>query len=193
MNAFLVRFAAVAIVAVTLAPGCRGPTDDRVPVVQFDRKVLALSPGDSARVMLLPMLPPGYVPGVIWRTSNATVATVTNGVVRAVAPGTATITANGAGAGDTAVVVVGTGSIPVVQLATRSARIALGDTVSLFLLPMLPPGYVPPVTWSSSDSGVASVTVSTGRPVVVHGLHAGHAVITAAGGGMSDTCGVTVH
>jgi uncharacterized protein YjdB len=86
----------------------------------------------------------------------------------------------------------GTERIPVVQLFQDSATIAVGDTFAATLLPMLPPGYVPSVEWSSSQPGVASVGATTATSATVRGLQAGHAVIHVAGDGSQDSLRVTV-
>jgi hypothetical protein len=82
--------------------------------------------------------------------------------------------------------------IPVVQLMQDSAVIAVGDTLEAVLLPMLPPGYVPPVSWSSSDPSVASVSATGSTSARVDGLRAGVAVIRVAGQGAQDSLVVTV-
>jgi len=69
---------------------------------------------------------------------------------------------------------------PVVQLRVETDTISAGDTLQETLLPFLPPGYVPPVTWSSSDPAVATVGPQTG---LVVGIAPGQAVIHAVGTG----------
>lgn len=81
---------------------------------------------------------------------------------------------------------------PVVQFAEHAATVAVGDTVRLTLLPMLPPGYVPQVTWSSSNVGTATVTASGTLSARVTGVRAGQVVITATGEEVSDSVEVTV-
>jgi len=84
--------------------------------------------------------------------------------------------------------------VAVVQLLDRAADVVVGDTVRLSLLhlPMLPPGYVPPVSWSSSDPGTATVQRVGPTAATVRGIRAGQAVITAAGEGASDSAVITV-
>lgn len=81
---------------------------------------------------------------------------------------------------------------PVIQLMTHSATLAVGQSFEVGPLPLLPPGYVPPVDWSSSNPGVASV-VSIGRTTArVTGVQPGEAVIRATGEGARDSLQVTV-
>lgn len=82
--------------------------------------------------------------------------------------------------------------VPSVQLAQHFDTMTVGDTVQAWLLPMLPPGYVPSVEWSSSDSQVVRV-LSTGHASAdVVGLHVGEAVVHVAGAGAQDSLHVVV-
>lgn len=82
--------------------------------------------------------------------------------------------------------------VPVVQFAPHPTSIAVGDTMRLHLLPMLPPGYVPSVDWISSDSVTVTVVKAGTMVGTVKGLSPGQAVITVAGDGASDSTVVIV-
>ncbi len=82
--------------------------------------------------------------------------------------------------------------IPKVQLEVETATLAVGDTLQARLLPMLPPGYVPPVEWSSSNPTIAGVLATGTLTARVTGLQAGQAVIHVAGEGARDSLRVTV-
>ncbi|MFG1691784.1 Ig domain-containing protein [Gemmatimonadota bacterium] len=82
--------------------------------------------------------------------------------------------------------------VPAVQLAPHAASIAVGDSLILWLLPMLPPGYVPSVDWTSSSPVIASVRKTRAKAATVTGLSPGQAVITVAGDGASDSTVITV-
>jgi len=82
--------------------------------------------------------------------------------------------------------------IPVVQLAEHAATIVVGDTTRAWLLPVLPPGYVPEVEWSSSDPAIAKVEPTAARAARVTGLRVGEAMILVAGEGAEDSLVVTV-
>lgn len=128
---------------------------------------------------------------VSWSTSNTGVATVANGLVTAVAPGTATITATSEGrsgslsftvqAPTPASVVVNPGTVGVTVrrtvALTATVRDASGNTMASA-----------PVSWVSSNSTVASVSTAG----VVTGLSAGTATITAVSSGVVGTAFVTV-
>lgn len=129
---------------------------------------------------------------ITWSSSDAAVASVTSsGVVRGNGEGKATITAK---AGDkTASVSVTVSPTPVgsVSVTPAQASIAAGVTVQLTAEVKDAAGNVlnnRPVTWSSSDTTVATVSSSG----VVTGVAPGKATITAASGGKSGSAQVTV-
>ena len=81
---------------------------------------------------------------------------------------------------------------PVVQFGLNEVIISVGDSTRLWLLPMLPPGYVPSVEWSSSDSVVASVRAAGSKASWVKGLSPGETTIRAFGEGKGDSLPVFV-
>lgn len=82
--------------------------------------------------------------------------------------------------------------VPVVQLREHSVTIAVGGTFQAALLPMLPPGYVPPVAWASSHPSIATVAPTGSTSADITGQRAGEAVIRVAGEGARDSLRVTV-
>ena len=129
---------------------------------------------------------------VAWSTSNALVATVTQGgVVTGVAPGTATITATSEGKSGSATVTVSLVPAATVTISPSNATIASGSTTTFSAVVRDASGTVVngyTVTWTSSNSSVASVSNSG----VVTGALVGTATITASAGGKSGTAPVTV-
>ena len=132
---------------------------------------------------------------VTWSTSDASIATVTDGVVTAVAPGTATITVTTEDGNKTATcaVTVTAATVPVtgVTLNKTSTSLYVGDTETL--TPTITPDNATNknVTWSSDDTSVATVDASG----LVTAVARGTAVITATaadGSGASASCTVTV-
>lgn len=83
--------------------------------------------------------------------------------------------------------------IPVVQFAEDSVSVAVGGAVEVHLLPMLPPGYVPAVTWNSSNLTKATVSAQSWTSAVVAGVGVGEATVSASGEGAADSVIVTVH
>ena len=83
--------------------------------------------------------------------------------------------------------------VPVVQFLEDSVSVVVGDTVGLHLLPMLPPGYVPAVTWSSSSLATVTVSPQSWASAMVAGVGVGEAIVSASGEGAADSVIVTVH
>ena len=134
--------------------------------------------------------------GVTWTTSDSNVATVTDGLVQAVAPGKATITVeiltkNGSThTADCEVEVVLGGVIQ--KLVLNKTALTLADTETFQLSASIEPEDCAnnPILWSSSDETVATVD-SNG---VVYAVAAGNTQIyveTPSGG--LQICAVTVN
>ena len=125
---------------------------------------------------------------VLWTTSDEGIATVnTSGKVTAESLGTATITATADGVSATCTVTV-IQPVTDVTLSSTSETMKPGDTVTLGAA--VTPGGVTykTVTWTSSDTSVA--TVDSGGKVTAKGL--GSAAISAEADGQYDVCIVTV-
>jgi uncharacterized protein YjdB len=129
---------------------------------------------------------------VTWTSSNSLVATVsTTGVVLAVAPGSATISATAEGkSGSTSVnvTVVPVGSVAIQPTA---ASLTVGQTTTLTIVIKNANGVVVTdrvVSWSSSNTLVATVSSSG----VVKAVASGTATITATSEGRSAGATITV-
>ena len=164
--------------------------------VTLNKSSLSLDVGDTET--LTATVTPGNATNkaVSWSTSNAAVATVANGVVTAVAPGSATITVTTADGGKTAACSVtvtedGTTGVPVtgVTLNKSSLSLTVGGTETLTATVAPSNATNKAVTWSTSNAAVA--TVANG---VVTAVAAGSAVITVttADGSKTAACSVTV-
>lgn len=128
--------------------------------------------------------------GLVWSSSDATVATVVDGVVSAWSPGTVTIAVRAAGARDSIVLIV---EEEVGSLSLTPAAITLGVGAGRVLHPLLRDragrelqGHT--VVWSVKDSSVARVD-SAGT---VHGVGMGSTVVRVVAGAHSGEVGVTV-
>ena len=161
-----------------------------VESVTLSSKTLTLNVGGSS--ILTATVTPDNVEdrSVVWMSSDSKVATVVDGVVTAVGPGTATITVSTVDGGKTATCTVTVkGEVTGIELDRSSVSMTAGDSVTLeySLLPEGTGGYT--VSWSSSDTSVA--TVSNGR---ITAVGPGTATITATVGGtqLSAVCSVTV-
>jgi uncharacterized protein YjdB len=127
---------------------------------------------------------------VTWSSSAGTVATVNgNGLVTAVGPGTASISAASGGVTVTTSITV-IAAVASVSVSPTSTSIFTGETVQFTATPRDAAGGALTgrvVTWSS-NSGSATVS-STG---LVTGVSAGSATITATSEGRTGTATVTV-
>ena len=130
---------------------------------------------------------------VVWTSSNNSIATVsTTGLVTAIAPGNATITATTADGSNLSAdcEITVKAYVTSLTLDQSEATILEGDTITL--TPTILPGYATnqSLTWSSSNTSVVSVNNG-----VVVGRSGGEATVTARtadGSNLSATCKVTV-
>jgi uncharacterized protein YjdB len=128
---------------------------------------------------------------VNWLSSNSLVATVSEtGVLTAVAPGSATISASAGGKSGSASVVVTLVPVASVVLAPPAATVIAGQTTTL--VPTIRDAngaqVTRPISWATNNSAVATVS-STG---VVTAVAPGDATITATSEGKSGNATVTV-
>jgi uncharacterized protein YjdB len=133
------------------------------------------------------------LPGSATFTSSASgIARVTSGgVVTAVAPGTATITASIGGVTDRATIRVSRPPAAQVTVTPLTASIQVGERVTLTAVVRDASGDPVPgatVTWRSATPAVATVSSSG----VVTGVAPGGASIVAESGSLSGTASVTV-
>lgn len=127
---------------------------------------------------------------VTWKSSNTSVATISNGTVTAVAKGTATITATSSN-GKTA-----TCSISVKQqvtgitLSATTKALVVGETATITATATPSTANSTAVNWSTSNASVATVS---GGTITAVGVGSATITATAADGyGTKKTCDVTV-
>ena len=128
---------------------------------------------------------------VTWSTSDERIAAVdANGVVTAVAAGTATITATAGGYGATCMITVEKREIAVIGITLSQSAVNLIEGESLALTATVFPEDATDktVTWSTSDERIAAVDANG----VVTAVAAGTAAITATAGDKEAVCVVTV-
>lgn len=119
---------------------------------------------------------------VTWSSSNPSVATVSNGTVMALAPGTATLTAKTVDGGYTATCNL-TVSNKTFTITPASKTIYIGESFSITSSGS--PSPYP--SWNTSNTLIASVSGG-----MVTGNSAGTATISAIANGITRTCYVTV-
>lgn len=129
---------------------------------------------------------------VTWKSGNTNVATVDQtGKVTAVGVGTTTITATAGGKSATCTVTVTAKPVPIETIALRDAAVSVGGTIQLE--PVFTPADTTQrdVTWSSSNSKIATIDAN-GR---VRGVAEGKVTITVtstADQNITASCTVTV-
>jgi len=178
---------------------CSQPADDKpttvaVTGVTLDKSSLTMTVGGTAP--LVPTIEPSNATNknVSWTSSNNSVATVSNGTVTAVAPGSAIIivtTEDGNKSADCAVTVeAATIAVTGVTLDQSSLTMSVGGTAPL--VPTVEPSNATNknVSWTSSNNSVATVSNGT-----VTAVAPGSATITVttADGNKTATCAVTVN
>ena len=168
-----------------------------IPVsgIRLDKSGLILQPGASDTVSAIISPEDASDKTVTWRSGNPEVATVSNGVVTAVAPGSAKIEAVTRDGEFTAICLVTVQDVVINVTGISLNRhqipsLAVGNSIALTAT--IAPDYVTnrSITWTTSAYDVALVSVSG----VVTAVGEGTAVITAtsADGGFQDSCSVTV-
>ncbi len=129
---------------------------------------------------------------VSWSSDSPSIATVSNGTITGVKEGTAIITVTGSAGGSATCTVTVTAAAVTTTLSLdkTAASVATGSTTAITAT--VTPAAA--VTWTSSDASIATVTGSGTNNVTgtVKGVKNGTATITAASGGVSKTCTVTV-
>ena len=165
-----------------------------VTSVSLDKTSATLTEGDELTLTATVNPDNATNKNVTWSSSNSAVASVSNGKVTALKAGKATITVKTDDGGKTATceVTVNAKVYPVtgVTLDKTSATLTEGDEITLTATVNPDNATNKNVTWSSSNSSVASV--SNGK---VTALKAGKATITVKtdDGGKTATCEVTVN
>jgi len=129
--------------------------------------------------------------GFVWTTSDASVATVDNGLVTTKAQGTATITATAEGKSDATVFTVLPGAVASVSITPTTITMVAGDKQTLVATAKDASGTVltgRTVTWASANT--QAVTVSSNGEITAQ--NPGSAHITATIDGVSGAADVTV-
>ncbi|MDE6555898.1 MAG: C10 family peptidase, partial [Duncaniella sp.] len=159
--------------------------------ITLDRSVAVITEGETLTLVATVLPETANDKSVIWASSNEEVATVDGGIVTALKPGEATITAvtsNHLQATCTVTVKAKIIEPTGISLDKTEASIVEGQTLTLTATIDPEMATDKTVIWSTSDEEVA--TVEEG---VVTAVKAGQAVITAkTSNGLSATCNVTV-
>lgn len=124
---------------------------------------------------------------VIWSSSNTAVATVNNGTITAIAPGTADIKAECGGKTAICKVTVNKKAVVSITLSETTLTLTEGETHTITATITPSDATCQTITWTSSNTAVA--TVINGK---ITAVATGTAVITASCDGKTATCKVTI-
>ena len=158
--------------------------------ISLNKTSLTLTVGNSATLTATVTPSDAGNKTVTWTSSNTSVATVSNGTVKAIAKGTAVITAkNASGNTATCTVTVNAKAATGISLNKTSLTLTVGNSATLTATVTPSDAGDKTVTWTSSNTSVATVSNGT-----VKAVSAGTATITAKNAsGNTATCKVTVN
>ena len=159
--------------------------------VSIDRSSAELVIGETLQLSATVTPSDATDQSITWTSSNTNVATViSNGMVRAISEGRSEIKASAGGKSSVCVISVRKKTIAATSVTLNKTSLALNKGESATLVATVKPddATFQTVSWTSSDSNVASVD-SKGK---VTAISNGNATITAKVGDKEATCTVTV-
>ena len=180
----MLLLAAVAVV------GCKDPLEESPIKVHLNKELISNLPVGSSQTLIATLEPKDAVATVVWSSSDEAVAVVNEeGLVTGVAPGEAVITAAVDKETATCKVIVTAVKPTKIELDQTSAKMEMGSTLTLEVVITPANAVASDLTWSSSNSQVASVADGVVTPLAV-----GKTTITAKcnGGELADVCQVEV-
>lgn len=134
---------------------------------------------------------------VSWQSTATAVATVSSsGKATSVATGSTNIVATYSGTSGQTTLTVSNAALVSIAVTPSSATVAKGRTTQFEAIGTFTAGdqqnITADVNWSSSNTGVASVSNATGSKGLATGVTIGNATITATLGGKSGTAALTI-
>ncbi len=165
-----------------------------VESVSLSEKELTLTVGDSFPMSYEINPSNASIKDVTWESSVSSVATVSNtGQINAIAEGTTliTVTTNDGSKKATCTVTVKPVSVSSVSLDKESLTLTIGETSSLNATILPENAANKNVSWSSSETDVA--TVDSNGKVTALGVGKAMVTVTTEDGGKTATCIVTVN
>lgn len=175
--------------------GCRvygdgggSSTQKNITGLSFQSNSYNLAPNDT-KTLALNITPSGATGAITWTSSNTNVARVSNGVVTAVAEGTATITASSGNISATCTINVSDNIIKITSLTMNktTATMSAGETLQLSYTKQ-PTNATSTVEWSSSNPNIATVNSSG----LVTAVDSGTVTIYAISDDISTECNIEV-
>lgn len=190
----------IPLLAIVLLSSCRG--EERgvaVAGVDLSERSLTLLTGDE-RLLTATVRPRDAAnPQVTWSSGNPAVATVTEGLVKALSVGTASITVKTVDGGftDSALITVLERPVPVtgVSLSEKEVTIVVGNTYSGLKATVAPTDATnKTIQWAVSDPEVLQLQENGDGSISLTGLSEADAFVTVTtkDGGFSDICTVYI-
>lgn len=129
----------------------------------------------------------------LWASSNISVASVSNGIVTAISPGSCVIkarTTDGSNLESTCVISVASIPVSTISFDNESIDLLVGEEKAIVASVYPKNATNPSLTWTSSNGNV--VTVSNGKVIAVGAGNAAVSARTTDGSDITATCSVTV-
>ncbi len=161
-----------------------------VASITLSATTLTLTEGEEGTLTAVVAPADATNPEVYWHSENENVATVENGVVKAVAPGQAEIVARAGAFSASCIVTVEKRYVEVsgITLNVNTLSLTEGQETTIYAVVSPSDATDKTVTWESEDEAIA--TVEEG---VIKALAPGQTNIVARAGNFSATCAVTVN
>lgn len=175
--------------ALVAAAGCNKipTTEGEVTEVRLDRTKLTLTVGQSEKLTAT-VLPEGAAATIAWASTDTDVVTVSaDGTVKALALGSATVTAKAGNQTAFCTVTVADGVVEKVTIDPAATQLEIGEKLQLNAV-LEPAGIEQTVIWSSQDNAIVTVT-QTGE---ITAVTKGRTTIIAKAGEQGGTCQVEV-
>lgn len=190
INSLLALLSGVVLLVTVVA--CK-PKPVPVSGITLDKPSLTLTVGESATLVATVAPATASNPAFSWSSSNPAVATVADGVVKAVSKGSSTVTVTTEDGGFTATCLVSVDNIHVTGISVSpsdDAMVKIGEELHLSANVTPDNAFDRSVVWSSSNNAIATVSDNG----LVKGVSSGTAVITATAndGGQKASVNVTV-
>ena len=174
------------VLSLCIVLGCtEKETQVEVSSVSLNTSTIEMVEGETFSLVATVLPKDAEYDGVIWASSNASVANVNSGAVSAVKEGTATITASAGGKSATCSVKVSSKIVAVtsITLDKTSLSMQVGETEAITAIVSPDNATDKTVEWGSSDVAVA--TVADG---IITAKKSGEAIITAKSGSCIAEC-----
>lgn len=176
------------LISVLFLYGCADEVVIHVTDVELNLTSLDMNVGETAH-LTVKIIPENSVENtVIWSVDNAGIVSVNEGVVKALAVGTATITATVGPESASCMVNVTPVAVSSVVLNKTDMWLMIGETAQLSATLLPEDAADKSVTWESTDDGIATVTDDG----LVTAIDVGTAEIICCAGEVSAGCRITV-